>query len=167
MDEETLSTLRQLLGLGEDADPAAIVQAVSDLVANKPGDDQATEELSSHDPGRYVPIGDFKNVVSELQQLRASTSEQEVARAVTDALNKRLIPPSLESWATALCRADRSAFETFIEEVSPLFRALRGTQTGGKPPEDRLGRTSLSDAQKAVCDAMGLEYTAYAKTIGR
>lgn len=166
MDEELLIQLRQLLGLDETADLTKIVQAVTDLMKTKNDELETAEQSATPDPSQYVPMGDFKNVVAELQQTKRSVAEEDVHLAVNTAINEGRIPPSLEDWGIALCRNDKAAFDQFIEEVSPLFRALRGPQTNGEPQIDSHKGNHLSNTQKAVCDAMGLPHTAYARTVG-
>jgi phage I-like protein len=157
MDEDFIKQLRKLLGLDEIAEPDAVIQAINELVTAK--------QSVNADPGQYVSIGDFKSVVTELQQMKHTVTEEDARLAVTTAINNFCLPPSLESWGLALCRSDRKAFDGFVNEISPLLKALRFGQTGGRPPTEVRAEGTLTDEQMAICDAMGHTPADYAKTL--
>jgi phage I-like protein len=159
MSEDTLARLRELLGLKETDGEEAIIQAVSELVT--------AQQSTQPDPMAYVPMEEFKTIVAELQEMRTrQTSETEAQMMVDRAIDKGHIPPSMERWGVEVCMSNKQAFENFIHEVSPVFRALRGHQTQGWKESGNKGRRhGLSEEQLSICETMGISPEDYAKQL--
>lgn len=146
--DQLLSQLWELLGLPPEADATAVLDKIRALTTAAPAQCGAVP-----DPARYVPIGTFQATAAELQALKRQTDEQVAARAVDELIAGAHILPHWRDWAVAFCRSNKPAFDQFVQEVSPLFRALRGTQTGGvRPPETR---PDLAEDQLSICRALG------------
>lgn len=151
--DQILSQLRQALGLAPEADFPAILEKIRAMAT--PADPAAC--AASTDPSQFVPIGTFRQTAAELQALRSRNEEQETTRAVDAAIDGGHMLPGWRPWALALCRQDRAAFDGFVRDVSPFFAGLRGSQTGGKPPETRGAYTQarVEDEELSICRALG------------
>ncbi|MDY7117134.1 phage protease [Halomonas sp. SSL-5] len=146
---DTAKTLRQALDVGEGDDAAAVVAALK-TKARTP----ATPDMS-----QYVPKAVFEETTAQLAALKANGDTAELDGLIETGLKDGRIPGKatadwLRGQGLAACKAHL--------EGAPSIAALKGPQTGGKPPEgDDKAKGALSDAELAVCKAMGLTPEAY------
>ena len=106
------------------------------------------------DPAKYVPIAALQDVQTQYAALSTEVRNKEVDGLVTVALSEAVLLPSLEKWARDLGAKDIDALKAFLETAQPIA-ALTGTQTGGREPAGGSGAGELSDAELAMCSAMG------------
>jgi len=150
---DTAKTLRQALDVGEGDDAAAAVAALKAQAQSK-ASTPATPDMS-----QYVPKAVYDEAAQQLAALKAGGDSAELDRLIEEGLQDGRIPGQatadwLRSQGLAACKAHL--------EGAPSIAALKGTQTGGKPPEgDDKAKGALSDAELAVCKAMGLTPEAY------
>ncbi len=147
MDTCDLTGLRQLLELPDDADIDAITEAVKKLL---------TTAQSAVDPAHYVPIGDFKRIVSDYNRINQGLSLQAAEQAVERAVACGVLPPSLRDWGIKVCSVNKPVFDDFLKTTGPsIHRIFEPSGLDGPPPgTTRNGR--LSQGQVAVCKAMGI-----------
>lgn len=145
--DQFLSQLRQLLGLAADADEAAIATAIRELLTAK--------QSAAPDPSRYVPIGDFERVVSEVNSLNQGVARNTAILHVDQQVRSGNMPSYLKDWGIALCGVNKPAFDAFIERTKGSFNALtRPLIKGALPPGSQL--SALTSDEQAVCTRMGL-----------
>lgn len=154
---DILDELRQLLGLPSDADGATVVAKVKDLAEG------GTAANSAVDPTRFVPIGDFERVVSELNRTRAGVTESEARHAVEAEVSAGRLPPYLRDWGIRTCTASKPVFDEFIKKTGPAVARLFTPQTPGHAPPGAGTGAGLSAEEEAVCATMGLSPDDYRK----
>lgn len=177
MDENLRLALCSLLGLAQDADEAAIAQALTlaqekvfkpaacssltDLIALK---DQRIAALSQQngktggdpDPTKYTPntvVDDLRTQLAALsEKVTATEAEGLIEAALSDG---RIIAGADEDWMRQLAKKDIELFKAGLSVRKPN-PALIGLQTGGKEPAAVLSTAALSTDQKNLLNAMGL-----------
>lgn len=146
---DIIEELRQLLALPEDAEQSAILAKIRSLI------DGPASGHAAIDPAKFVPIGDFERVVSELNQVKRGVTESEAKHAVEMMINGRKLPPFLRDWGISLCTVNKPAFDAFVDRVSPnIARLFEPSVASASPPDG--GGSGLSDEEQAVCSAMNL-----------
>lgn len=103
--EEMLQQLRTLLGLADDANSEAIIEAVTKL----------SQSLNSADPSQFVPVAMFQQTLAELQRFKSGVSLQTAEREVNQAMQNGQLLPFMKDWAVSLCQANKAAFDDFLE----------------------------------------------------
>ncbi|MEO5338636.1 MAG: phage protease [Magnetospirillum sp. WYHS-4] len=146
MEPDLFAELRTLLGLPADADMAAVVVAVRDLVTSR-----ATAEP---DPAKFVPIGDFKRLTAEYTRLNAGVARAKAEEMVETAIAGGKVPPFLKDWAVNLCTANKPAFDEFVAAAGAVFGRIAGDSGIGTFSQDK-GTGGLSETELAVCKTMG------------
>lgn len=169
----TVKLLEQLiaaLGLSADTNEEAALGAVAALKSKADGAEAAQTELAAlkasptqPDPAKYVPIETMKAVQVELAALRGDFNANKVAGIVEQALTEGKLLPAQKQWAEDLGKKDLAALTGYLDSAAPIA-ALAGTQTKGKAPEGEQA-SKLTDAQLAVCKAMGISQDDYRKTL--
>lgn len=126
---QLLAELRKLLGLGADADPQAILAAVTTLQTS-------THAEATPDPTKFVPIGDYQRVVKELNQVNQGLTKQAAEERVDREIRDRTLFPFMRDWAVSLCMVNPAALDDFVTGVShPAASALlRPSHAGALPP---------------------------------
>ncbi|KGT95351.1 hypothetical protein NG99_04620 [Erwinia typographi] len=174
MDENLRLALCAMLGLGKEADEAAIAVALtaaqetllkpaacstfSDLIAKK---DQSIAALSQQattapDPSRFVPVSVFNETREQLAALSQKVHQTEADALIEAALSDgRIIPGADEDWMRSLATKDLDTFKTGLSIRTPN-PALTGMQTGGKAPAE-LNTAALSADQQKMLGALGLD----------
>lgn len=144
---EKATALRKLVGVAEGADDDAVLAACTGLKA----------KVSAPDPAKFVPVEAVESLRGEVAVLSArlkERDEQETDALIDAALEDgRLLKP-LAGWARDLGKKDRAALTAYLGAAEPIA-ALAGSQTGGKDPVPDP-KSGLTDAERAVCSAMGL-----------
>ncbi|MER8439555.1 phage protease [Mesorhizobium sp. M1312] len=134
-------------GLAADAKPDDIVTAVQSAIAGKV------------DPTKFVPIAMVTELQGDLKKLREDLTADKATEAVNSAIEAGKIAPAQKEWALGYAKADLKAFDTFVGNA-PVMTASQ-IRTSKKPDGD----AGLSDADIAVCNAMGLDPKKFAETL--
>lgn len=158
--ETELQQLRELLGLGKEADFDAIRAAIVAL--------QTSADSAAVDPTKYVPIGDFTRAVAEANELRQGVSKQAAETHVDAQIRAGKLVPHLRDWGVSLCSVSVTQFDRFVDETGPAFNSLFTESHAREPVPSKKKATAggLSDDQLAVCSAMGLTADEYNKARG-
>jgi phage I-like protein len=157
-DMDDLAELRTLLELPDDADIAAIVPKVRDLMTAR----HAAAETP--DPAKYVPIGDFQRAVAEVNRLNQGISLQAAAEHVRAQITTGQLPPFLKKWGVSLCSVNKPAFDAFIERTKGFFGAITSRSPArAMPPAYRDGAPQLTDDEFAIASRMGVSAADFAK----
>ncbi|NAW33238.1 phage protease [Halomonas alimentaria] len=146
---DTAHTLRQALDVGEGDDAAAAVAALKSKASTP----------ASPDMSQYVPKAVFEETTAQLAALKANGDTAELDGLIEAGLKDGRIPGKatadwLREQGLAACKAHLAG--------APSIAALKGPQTQGRAPEgDDAAKGALSEAELAVCKAMGLTPEAY------
>ena len=108
--EDALTPIRLALGLNEQADAAAIIEALGVNV--------------TPDPRKYVPIEAMKELFVEATSIKAYLAETEAEARVTAAMNQGHLTPAMRGWALALCARDPDSFDNFVNSSSAPYAHL-------------------------------------------
>lgn len=163
---ETESTvdkeLLALLGLADDATPAAVTQAVAALKAKAAAAESKDQEIAAlksaaPDPAKFVPIEAFLAV--QQNQLKTAEESRDEKVAALIAAHPNVIIPALVPWATELGKKDLAQLQAYIDTQKPIA-ALTSTQTGGKAPAE-IPNGGLSAEELAVCSQLQIDPSAY------
>jgi phage I-like protein len=180
------SQLRQILGLDSESKPEEIAAEVSRVIAERrrgntvEEDTPAAFELQSAvvgsigDPARYVPIEQFENILTELNQLRATSSRERASYRVDAAMKAGKLVPAQREWAIAYCQANLSGFEEFITRQPAMVAgvttgfdgepAAARNGIGGRHHEGLASRSAgamLTRTELTVCARLGLKPNDY------
>jgi phage I-like protein len=142
------SELRRLLALPDDADMAAIVSKVSDLLTAR--------QAAAPDPAKYVPIGDFERAVSEVHRLNQGISLQAATDHVGSNIDAGKLPPFLKEWGVSLCSVNKPAFDDFVKRSGGIFKALTTPSRASAMPPDDLRESQLTEEETTLCASMGI-----------
>lgn len=153
--EQLLAELRKLLGLGEDADGAAILAAIGDMSRSK--------NSASPDPSKFVPIADFEKVVAELNSLKQGVSKQSAVEHVEAQIRAANMPTYLKDWGVALCSVNKPAFDAFIGRTKGQFNKIAAHSGMTAMPPDKNGGSALTPDEQDVATRMGLTADEFAK----
>lgn len=166
MDKEALKALCKKLGLQEEASATAILAAVDGLVADK---DKALNSANAPSLEKFVPRADYDKIKGDLETasnaIKAAADaklDAEVTAAVDDAVKAGKVAPASKDFYLATCRKDGglAEFKKFVE-TAPVLTGVSDLDT--KKASNTSGDKQLSDAERAVCAAMGLSEDAYKK----
>lgn len=136
--DDQLTELRELLGLPPDATIDDITAAVRDLLT--------TEQSAQPDLSRFVPIGDFERVTTELNKLNKGVSIQSAEITVADQIGRGRLPPFLKEWAVSLCSVNKPAFDAFVERTGAGMSSLFREKVSGMPPHAALASVGPDEA---------------------
>ncbi len=164
---ETLKKLLAALGLAEDASEA---EATAVLTAIKAEADAAAVEVAAlkaaapatPDPAKYVPVQVVADMQQQLAALTGRMAEDEAGRLIKEAIAVGKLFEGQREWAAALGKKDIAELRAYIDSATPIA-ALIGMQTTGADPAAASG-AALTEAELAVCRAMGLSEADYLKT---
>lgn len=139
--------LRKLLELDEKAGADAVLAACSSMKT----------QVASVDPAKFVPVSVVDGMKGELAALTArlgERDEKELETQIQGALEDGRLHKTMEDWARDLGKSNRAALTAYLDKAAPIA-ALATSQTQGQPPVADE-KTGLTDAEQAVCSAMGL-----------
>lgn len=122
---QDFSELAKLLSLDEGATLGDITRAIQKILT--------AENSVQPNPSEYVPLGEFKKVVSELQNINENT----LLAKVDDAINGDLLPASLKDWGISMCRHDADAFDDFLQSIGTIFGFMQTCQTDRLTAQER------------------------------
>ena len=166
MDKEALKALCKKLGLQEEASATAILAAVDGLVTDTEVAANAAEMPSI---GKFVPRAVYDKVATQLETANNSIKaineaklEADVTAAVDDAVKAGKVAPAMKDYFLGACRKDGGLeeFKKFVA-AAPVLTGVSDLDT--KKASNTGGDKQLSDAEKAVCAAMGLTEEAFKK----
>ncbi|PNK59458.1 phage protease [Psychrobacter sp. FDAARGOS_221] len=152
MDPELLKAL----GLPEDADQAAVLDAIKALKAAKSEKEPQTPDLNS-----FVPQATHTQVVTELntakQQLadmKAAKHQEAVETAINTAIVDKKIAPADKEFYTKCCSTEQGLAD-FNKFVSTKAAIIGDSNLPNTSPKDDKS-TELNSAQQAVLAQMGV-----------
>lgn len=148
----------QALGLSEKTTEAEIITACAE--ARK----AQCEAQKEPDPAKYVPIDAHNAVMAELAKLKKEQCEAKAAALVSDAKAKGKLAPAMENWAKSYAQSDPGGFKAWLEAAPEL--GLDKEVVQGKPEPDAK-RQTLSDEERVVCQAMGIDEKAFLEEAGK
>jgi len=155
---ETLKKLLAALGLADTTTEADAISAVAALQAQAAGAETRIATLTAQaaqmpDPAKYVPMATHSQTQNALAALTAQFEQSERDTLMEVALSDGRILAAQDAYWRAQPVA---ALKAYLDVAQPVA-ALSGTQTGGKQPGGKPDAGALSDAQLAVCQAMGIK----------
>jgi len=135
--EEIEGELRSLLNLAADAPGDAILEAVRGLSST-------ASAAASARPDRFVPIELFEEVTAELNRNSQGMSLEAASIAVDREIGNGRLIPAMRDWALDLCKANKPAFDGFVERTSGGFQHLMTRHSpAGKPPGSSAAATGI------------------------
>lgn len=168
--------LIKLLGLAADATDEQITAAINALIKAKADAEQAVAAAKDDaekavaaakagaakpDMSQYIPLAVFQEQGQQLAALRASHGESELDKLLDEGLQDGRIPG--QATADWLKPQGLAACKAYLAGAQPIA-ALRGSQTGGKKPDEEAGKDGdLNESELAVCKAMGIAPADYRK----
>lgn len=152
------------LGLPLDTgDETAFAKLAALVQKTKEQDGEITElKARQFDPAKHIPLEEHTKLTNELAALKSTSEKAEHERLMTAALaDARILPPNEAYWRAQ----SLAALQAFLKDAKPLAD-LKGTQTGGKPPEGDGKSVKLTDEEMAVCKSLGLTPEKFAAAKG-
>lgn len=167
-DMSLLDQLRPKLGLDENADEAAAVNAVDKLT----GDLETARNRPNDTPrlDKFVPRADYdqavetaRNAEQKLAERETADNEAKIETAINGALAAGKITPATADYHRAQCRAEGGLdrFEKFVESAPVIADP---SKLDDKPRTPKAGE-GLDDEQRAVCHALGMDEADFAKNL--
>lgn len=167
-DMQLLESLRAKLGLDEQADEAAALNAVDKLA-----DALATARNHADTPSldKFVPRGDYdaalaraSNAETRLAERERAEAEAAIETAINAALGAGKITPATADYHRAQCAAEGglARFETFVASAPVIADP---SALDGKAPPGAKGAAALDEYQRAACRALGADPAEFAKNI--
>lgn len=178
--DQEITPMKELLKALGLADTATEAEALTALAALKAKSDEgatrlatltaevATLKAAAPDPAKYVPVDAVAALTAEVAALKAAQAKGELDSLVEAGLSDGRLNAALEPWARTLTPV---ALKAYLDKATPIA-ALKGTQTGGKKPDDvdtSLPADERCKAEWAKSAALRAEftdvaaYTAYTK----
>lgn len=173
-EEPQMTLLQKLLASLGLADTTAEADALTAVAALKAKADQvdglqsqlAALSAAKPDPAKFVPLETMQALQGQVAALTAQVNGDKVTQVVEAALTAGKLLPAQKDWALDLGKKDLAALTSYLEKT-PAIVALAGTQTQGKDPAGSGGGDAkLTDAEVAVCKAMGLSHEDFLKHKG-
>jgi phage I-like protein len=154
-----------LLGIAEDAEDSAIIAACNAVSEKLTKADEAiaAATTTAPDPAKFAPVAALTALQDQVAALQSALTKREIDDLITPALADGRLNANLESWARDLGAKDTAALKAFLDKAQPIA-ALSGSQTGGKPPTT-TDDPVLTDADLAICSALGISREAYIKNL--
>lgn len=175
-----LKAIASALGLGDDADEAAILAAIAALNAGKTvlsatasalgakdGDDlvalasTAVAQAAKPDPAKFVPISVVTELRAEMSALSAKVDQAGVEskkKLIDDAVAAGRLTPALRKHAETL---EMTALASFLDAL-PENGLGKAIVSGGKA-DDQTGADGLTEDDRAVASALGMSGEEFAK----
>ncbi len=178
-----LEELRAALGLGAEADEAAILTAAAaahqasttlgETLQALALDEGAGPEailaaaragpggvVSDPDPNRFVPRAEFDRVTARLNTVESERGAERALAAVDAATQAGKIAPAQRDWALAYAGKDPAGFDAFVAAAAVILP--QGEVMGEPAPLREAG--GLTEAELAVCRATGISAEAFTRS---
>lgn len=168
---ETLKKLLASLGLVDTTSEADALTAVAALKAKADQVEGLQGQLAAlsaakPDPAKFVAVETMRELQAQVATLTAQVNGDKVTQVVEAALTAGKLLPAQKDWALDLGKNNLAALTGYLDKT-PAIVALAGTQTQGKDPAGGGGGDAkLTDAEVAVCKAMGLSHEDFLKHKG-
>lgn len=185
--DETMTSIAALVGLGADATPAAVLEAVKqlkddfdkvkeevDAPADATGDDVAgiindqiaaakkvTASKEEPDPTKFVPIAAVKDLQDRLSAVETAGAKSHAETAVAEAIKAGKLSPAMKDWGLRLAAKDPAAFVDFLEKAPPLV--IAGADGKVRKPAATAGE--LDEEQLQLCRQLRIKPEDYKKTL--
>lgn len=146
---DVTTELRGLLDMPDNADDAAIVAKVRELLTSR-------NAARTPDPVQFVPMRDFERAVAEVNRLNQGLSLQAAREHVTAEITAGRLMPFLKEWAIQLCNTNKPAFDEFVRRTGKNLQQVLGplnVNWGGRPSPDNGGLTA---EESAVASTLGI-----------
>lgn len=144
--EEIEGELRSLLNLEATSPSDAILEAVRGLTSN-------VNAAAAARPDRYVPIELFEQVTAELHRNTQGMSLEAATMAVDREIGAGRLIPAMREWALDLCKANKPAFDGFIERTSGGFQHLMTRHGPTGSPQSAASRPT--DIETEIAQNLG------------
>lgn len=145
---EALAPVAAAAGLPEDAAAADVAKAVSALRA-------APADPADPDPAKWAPRAELDRVSKRLDEVERGQATAAATAAVDAAVEAGKLAPSSRPWALSYATRDPQGFADFVGTV-PVALA-----PGQLPQPDADGKRALTAAEQAVCRATGVSEADY------
>jgi phage I-like protein len=156
---EKPAELRTLLGLPDDASEDDVLAKVRELTTAR--------HAAAPDPSKFVPIGDFERVVTEVNKLNKGISLQAATDHVVLQITHGKMPTFLKEWGIALCSVNKPAFDAFIDRTKGLMQRIAtpiGASAAAPQATSLHSSRGLSDDELAIASNLGVSPDAFLKT---
>lgn len=140
------ATLARAAGLAEDAEVATVAQAIERAAAAAP------------DPEKWIPRAEFDRLAQSVTTLQGERTE----RLVRDAMSAGKVAPALEGWAREYASRDPEGFARYVAGAPVIGAPAEGLDR--RPSSDSA--RALSETERAVCRALGLEEDEFRRARG-
>lgn len=139
------------LKLNDDADAAAVTEAVTKFAASGAG---------APDPAKFVPIAGYNDMRERLEALETVNTASAAEAAVSGAISAGKVTPAMKDWALDYATKDLDGFNKYVASAAPLGKGK--ADLAGDPPD--ADASQLTDADRAVISASGVSEEAYLAT---
>lgn len=162
----TLARLIAVLCLAATANEDEALAAVTALKSKADGADALHTEIASlrtkvMDPTKFVPVEVVNELKTQLAALNTRVNERDVEEVISVAiLSGKLATPAEQEYARTVGKQDIAALKAYIA-AAPAIAALKGQQSGGKPPAGGNPDGSLDEEQLKICRIVGLSTEAF------
>ena len=162
MKKETLEALRQFFGLAADADEDAALAALKaqgqTLAAMLTAAKEAIPDPSKYVPAAILTAAQEKNaaLAAKVKELEDNGSLAALTAEIDAALADGRLPKSCEAWAKATAKTHPDAVKSYIASSTTPIAALKGTQTGGTPPDGTPRTAALTDEDRYAAKVAGI-----------
>jgi len=159
---EIVQSVKKLLGLGEQADGAAVIDAVAALVDEHNNPPTLVSLLGDVVTELGIAPGEGDGaVVERIKALAAESARHRQGRVesvVNDAIASGAIVPAQREWAVNLGRSNPESLRLFLANSGPP------APLGGIITPDRPAEPALSECESKVCRLLGLSPAEYLGT---
>lgn len=144
-----VADIAKVAGLPDTAAPADVQVAVA----------AAFSASATPDPTKFVPIAAVTTLQAQFNTMQASLVDDKAEQAVASAIKDGKLVPALREWGLKQFKADPALFATFVGSAPVLLPTQIAPP---RRPED--GTPALSEADQAVCRALGIDSTRFVET---
>lgn len=121
-------------------------------------------QTAEPDPAKYVPLAMHQATCAELADLKAAQARAAAEALVKTAQDAGKLTPAMRDWGLSYAARDAEGFKAWME-AAPDMRpgAGKDSPASAVPPEG--GKPTLTESQKAVCHALGIDEADYLKEV--
>jgi phage I-like protein len=165
------AAVKELLGLTAaeptDTEITAACAALSARLKTADAQDGEIAALKAKapDPAQYAPVAALSALQTELAALKANALDRDVRDLIEPALTDGRLLPAQEQWARDLGKSNLAALKSYLDTAQPIA-ALRGSQTGGKPPTGGAAGEMTGEAIAVAASKYQAEQLAAGNPVG-